>query len=130
MSWTYQQASGCFTDPNGAIQAVAYSGNGPDKNNPASEALEGHGPIVRGLWTAVSVIAEHPHLGPFVIVLEPDDETRAKVLAYGRDPDSFRIHGERVNPPYGEASDGCIVTSRDIRQLFWQSGDREVLVTE
>lgn len=130
MPWTYQQATGCFTDPNGAIKAICYSGHPPEKNNPSSEALEGLGPIPKGQWTATSVIAQHPKLGPFVIVLQPDDETFARVAAYGRDPTSFRIHGERVNPPYGLASDGCIIASRDIREIYWNSDDRQILVTE
>jgi hypothetical protein len=72
--------------------------------------------------------AENPKLGPNVIVLAPDDATRARILAMPRDPDSFRIHGERIAPPIGYASDGCIVLEPAARREMWESPDPHVQV--
>jgi hypothetical protein len=124
MAWTYQQNSGRLSDPNGALQGVGYSGQPPHTNAPADEGLEGLGPIPRGIWTKKSVEWDNPKLGPFVIVLEPDETTRARIVTLGRDPDSFRMHGERLPPaPPGFASDGCIVQIRQVRENFWNSPD-------
>lgn len=119
MSWNYSQASGCITDPWGAIRGVGYSGQPPHKNLPSAESLEGLGPIPCGEWEMVSLIEHHPKLGPNVIVLRPDETTRARVLELGREPESFRVHGERNEPPEGYASDGCIIQNHDIRMLMW-----------
>lgn len=128
MSWTYEQLTGKFTDPSGTLQGKGYSGQPPYTNKPDSEGLEGLGPIPVGMWEATSVIAEHPKLGPFVIVLRPDEVTREKVIALGREPDSFRVHGERMKPPPGYASDGCIIQIRTVRELYWNSLDKWIQV--
>lgn len=129
MSWTWQVTGGRLIDPTGTLQAKGYSGQPPHTNVAADEGLEGLGPIPRGNWFATGVEEETVKHGPFVIVLAPDANTRSFVVSLGRDPDSFRIHGERVAPPLGLASDGCIIISRDIRELFWASLDHDLLVT-
>lgn len=130
MSWTYNIPSGRLIDPTGTLCGVGYSGQPPHTNVVADQGLESLGPIPSGQWLAVSVEYNNPKLGPFVIVLRPDDATRAKVIALGRDPDSFRMHGERLEPPFGFASDGCVVAIRVLRELFWNSPDRWLTVTE
>jgi hypothetical protein len=72
----------------------------------------------------VPVTAKH---GPDVIVLEPDAETRARILAMGRNPDSFRLHGDRKEPPLGLASDGCGILPHPDRMLMWSSSDKDLL---
>ena len=128
MPKTYRQSSGVLMNPAGAIMGTGYSGQPPHTNVPADEVLEGLGPIPCGNWTMVS-LEQSPKLGPDVIVLEPDAETRARILAMPRDPDSFRIHGEREEPPPGFASDGCIILTHTCRMLCWQSVDHALIVT-
>ena len=130
MPWTYQQRNGQLLKPTGDLVGTGYSGYPPHVNIAADEALEGLGPIPAGLWEMVSVIPEHPKLGPFVIVLRPDESTRVKVEAMPRDADSFRLHGERVEPPAGFASEGCIVQNRTVRMLAWASTDRWIEVVQ
>lgn len=119
MSWNYSQASGCITDPWASIRDVCYSGQPPYRNLPSAENIVGKGPLPAGDWEMVELIEHHPTLGPNVIVLRPDAATRARVLAMGHDPDSYRVHGERKEPPPGLASHGCIVAREETRLLMW-----------
>lgn len=128
MAWIYEQLTGRFTDPLGVLQGKGYSGQPPHSNKPEDEGLVGLGPIPKGDWMATGVEMTTTSHGPFVIVLSPDPTTRIKVNALGRDSNSFRIHGERLAPPPGYASDGCIILSRDVRELFWRSLDHDVQV--
>lgn len=121
MAWTYEQSTGKFTDPNGKLQAKGYSGQPPHVNNPDSQFLHDFGPIPEGYWQAVEMLPESSH-GPFAIRLEPYPNTNT----FGRS--GFFIHGERLQPPVGFASEGCMILSRDIREMFWQSSDHDVLV--
>ena len=127
---TYHQTSGVWEDPQGAIVSSAYSGQPPYVNLPSAENLENLGPIPCGNFVMSSVIEEHPKLGRFVIVLVPDDETRARIAAMGRNPDSFRVHGERLEPPPGFASDGCIVMDYGGRVAAWQNSDHGLQVIQ
>ena len=128
MSWLYSQSSGSLVDPTGTLQGKGYSGQPPHTNVPADEGLEGLGPTPCGMWEVVAVIEDHPTLGPFVLVLRPDSATRTRVVALGRDPDSFRCHGERLQPPPGYASDGCMIQVRLVRELLWNSVDKWISV--
>ena len=128
MTWTYNQRTGELSDPEGVIRGTGYSGQPPHSNKPQDEGLLGLGPIPCGDWTATGVEMTTTSHGPFVIVLAPDATTRIRVKALGRDPDSFRIHGERITPPPGYASDGCIIQPRSVRELFWNSTKHDVQV--
>lgn len=128
MSWLYHQASGCTDEPSGKILCSGYSGQPPYVNNPGAEKLEGKGPIPCGNWKMISLEAETPLHGPDVIVLQPDADTRARIIAMGRDPDSFRVHGERLTPPPGLASDGCIINGHPYRMIMWNSPDHDLEV--
>ena len=125
---TYQQSTGIWQDATGETLGVGYSGQPPHTNVASDEGLEGLGPIPAGSWTMTGVELETPLHGPYVIVLAPHPDTRARILAMPRDPDSFRIHGERFKPPAGFASDGCIILSRSEREAIWNSGDHELQV--
>jgi hypothetical protein len=127
--WTYDQLTGNLTNSAGELAAKAYSGQPPHTNDPSAEGEVGIGPIPRGGWTITGVEMETAAHGPYVLVLSPDITTRARVITLGRDPDSFRIHGERLVPPPGYASDGCIVVSRDVREAIWASNDLNLVVT-
>jgi hypothetical protein len=128
--WLYHQNTGWLNDPSGQDIWQGYSGQPPHVNVSADEGLEGLGPIPSGTWLVTEVFQEHPKLGPFVLVLEPDEPTRARVILLGRDPDSFRMHGERSIPPSGYASDGCIIMPRSVRELVWDNADHEISVQE
>ncbi len=128
MPWKYDQAAGTFTDPTGTLQGKGYSGHPPHTNDPAAEGLESKGPIPKGNWYAVGVEEHTTEHGPFVVVLRPDLNTLQKVVALGREPSTFRIHGERVAPPPGLASEGCIILDRQMRELFWANIDHDIQV--
>lgn len=101
--------------------ATGYSGKGEGKNNPAYQQVPDVGPIPQGNWKIVSLtIPNTPH-GPYVLRLEPAPGTKL----FGRD--GFLIHGDSIQHP-GEASEGCIIMPRAIRETLWQSGDKDLLV--
>jgi hypothetical protein len=120
MTWTYTQLRGQILN-SGEFIGTGYSGHGPGKNNPDDEAIPKVGPIPRGKWKIVRWDDHHGELGPQVAVLEPVGHD-----AHGRT--LFRIHGDSSVHP-GEASDGCIVASRLIRDQWRASGDTDILVT-
>ena len=123
--WTYQQLTGNFIDPNASIEGKCYAGGEcglrPDAvNNPSMEGIVSVGPIPAGNYVADWQVAMHPKLGQYVIHLAPDTATRAKIIAYGRDPDSFFFHGDDIAKAGQRAgSDGCIVGARNVRVDFW-----------
>lgn len=122
MSWKYVQLTGSLYDPEGNLIGKGYSGQPPHDNDPDAQNLHNLGPIPEGLWQAVEMIPETSKHGPFVIRLEPYNETQT----FGRS--GFLIHGERVSPPPGFASDGCIIQSRDVREQIWNSMDHDIYV--
>lgn len=119
MTWVYDQSSG-WLSRDGALTSRGYSGNGRGKNAPSLQAAEGIGPIPRGWWTMVRVY-DSKNVGPFAIELQPDAGTET----FGRS--AFRIHGDRIRDP-GNASHGCLIFPRAIREQVWKSGDRKVHV--
>lgn len=120
MAWTYEQLTGNLLDPTGTLQGKGYSGYPPHRNDPGSEVVRSLGPIPHGLWQAVELIPESSH-GPFAIRLEPYDQTET----FGRA--GFLMHGDSIPHP-GLASEGCIIQSRDVRELFWASADHDINV--
>lgn len=127
MSWTWEQISGRCYDSTGALVGVGYSGGEcglhPDAvNNPAQESMENVGPLPAGIYSRGTLIEHHPRLGRNVIPLIPDAVTRAKIIGYGRGPDTFYWHGDDVNKPgQRAASDGCLISAPDVR-LAWYNG--------
>lgn len=121
MTWTYTQLRGQILN-NGEFVGTGYSGYGVSKNNPDDEALQAEGPIPRGQWKIVRWDDHHGEKGPQVAVLEPVDHD-----AHGRS--AFLIHGDSSEHP-GQASHGCIIANREIRDQWRASGDTDILVTE
>jgi len=121
MAWTFEQLTGNFIDPTGSLQGKGYSGQPPHRNNPDSQTIPNQGPIPQGLWQAVELIPESTNHGPFVIRLEPYSQT----VTFGRS--GFLIHGDSIPHP-GYASEGCVIMSRDVRELFWNSPDHDLEV--
>lgn len=120
MTWTYHQSSGCIASDSGAIAGVGYSGKGISKNLPSAQSVEGLGPIPEGCYTIEEPIDSPVH-GPLAMHLLPDPENEM----FGRS--LFMVHGDSKTDP-GNASEGCIILPRSVREAIWQSGDRALKV--
>jgi len=115
--WVYDATKGSLS--RGNLIGMGYSGFGPGKNNSAMEGVPDVGPIPRGEWTIVGPPTDTTDHGPYVLGLQP----KVGTSTLGRS--GFLMHGDsRINP--GDASHGCIVMSRAIREMVWQSGDRDL----
>jgi hypothetical protein len=129
MPWIYSQSSGQLYDPEGQpIGPPGYSGQPPHTNDPTSEGIVNKGVTPCGRYKISAMILNTAAHGPFVLVLMPDDATRARIIALGRDPDSFRMHGERIEPPPGYASDGCIIEEHAVRVEVWNEHEEDDLL--
>lgn len=123
--WTFEVKSGKVSGPAGTFIGTAYSGNGSDLDNPATEAVSCHGPIPLGKWTIGEFFDDlepNPpdgleHKGPQVCHLSPMEGTDT----FGRS--GFMIHGDNRAMNH-TASDGCIVAPRFVRDRISESGDR------
>jgi hypothetical protein len=121
----YRQISGLLLRdlPTGAVVlATCYSGQpGSTKNNPLAQNQKGLGPIVAGVYWVGEARDSDEH-GPVFIPLIPVPGSEM----YGRG--SFGIHGERVKPPSGWASTGCIIAPRPVREGIVERGDKLLVV--
>ena len=131
MAWLYEQKTGWLSH-NGARLVQCYSGNGSGKNNPDAEAIRDVGPLPCGNYTIQPPVDTESH-GPYVLWLVPDAATFAYMQKIGRAPidpsvPDFAIHGERKEPPPGEASKGCIIEPHSDRVIVWTSGDDQLQV--
>lgn len=107
MTWTYVQRTGSLLH-NGFLVGSGYAGRYTGKNNPEMQDVKDTGPLPCG-WYTILPAYDHPRLGPLTMNLIPD----AGNEMFGRK--DFRIHPERIDPPAGLASEGCIVQSRPVR---------------
>lgn len=114
--WRYLQSDGTLTNTNGDVIGHGYSGSPQGRNNPEMEAIRNVGPIPRGRWRVTAPEQTETH-GPYVLGLAPEAETET----FGRT--GFLVHGERLHHLPGEASLGCIILRRDVREAIWQSND-------
>lgn len=115
--WTYQQSTGKFSR-NGIKTGVGYSGFGAGKNNPALQDQHDVGPIPVGIYSISGpewVTAPGPH-GSYVLRLTPEPANKM----FGRS--GFLIHGDSISHP-GQASKGCIILARVIRELVVRDND-------
>jgi hypothetical protein len=118
MYWTYNQRSGQLRDPQGRLcPGKGYSGAGPYKNLPEAEGLRGAGPIPAGLY---KIGAATNTRGPLTLPLLPLGHGAA-----GRT--NLRIHGDSAARP-GEASTGCIILPRVLREAIRNSKTARLLV--
>lgn len=109
----YEQRTGLFTlyeaDGSEIAHEVGYAGRRNGKNNPAAQDLVGVGPLPVGRWSVRNPV-HHPRLGPVAFPLDPRSDVRTR-------RSGFYIHGDsRLNP--GQASHGCIILSRKMRDLI------------
>lgn len=118
--WIYAQASGQLLNPNGALAGTGYAGRDACKNKPDDQCKADLGPLPCNSYT-IGPAMDHPRLGPIAMPLVPDDTSKM----CGRS--AFYIHGDSNSHP-GEASDGCIIMARDIRQRVSNSNDRKLMV--
>jgi hypothetical protein len=119
--WTYRQSTGELLH-NGAYVAQGYSGNKAGKNNPAAESTHNVGPIPAGAWEIAALTAGRTPHGPFVLHPQPHNGT----VTFGRS--GFLMHGDSRTDP-GNASQGCIIMPRAVRERVWASNDRALTVT-
>lgn len=120
MAWTYEQRSGRLFNPKGVLFSVGYSGHGEGRNNPLFESVHEIGVIPAGLWHIGALIVDGGHLGPHIMALTPVGHD-----AHGRT--AFFAHGD--NPGH-DASHGCVILGRLIRDAMAASPDRDFLVIE
>lgn len=121
MAWVYQQGTGRLYR-NGRLVATGYAGKGNGKNNPEMQNVQMVGPLPRGTYSITGAPFRHPTTGIYSIRLEPNSGN----AMHGRS--GFLIHGDSRQRP-GDASNGCIILPRNIRETIWNSGDRQVEVT-
>lgn len=121
MSWEWDQSTGLLKHE-GSIVAKGYSGANLAKNNPKMQDAVGLGPIPRGNWK-ISSLYNSPNTGPDTLVLVPLSGTDTCSRS------DFRIHGDSIAHP-GQASHGCIILPRNIRQEIWNSADHLLSVVE
>lgn len=128
--WTFNILKGWLDKDGVMVDRSVYSGNGPGFDNPAMETMADVGPIPEGFWKIVGPPYDDPVLGPYVLKLEPATaEFRARILAMGRDPDSFRCHGKPKPPAdINSGSHGCLCAQYQTRMRLYQSGDTDLQV--
>ena len=125
MTWTFEQSTGRILDPSGTVVATGYAGgncgNNPEgKNNPDMQDRPGIGPLPEGLYNFGTPV-DHSHLGAFAVPLIPDPSNEM----YGRS--DFYFHGDTT--PSGNASEGCIIGPRQVREAAAASGDTLTVVS-
>ena len=123
--WKYEQSTGKMYDPQGSVVATGYSGgnlgkNPEGRNNPALQDKACIGPLPEGLYTFGEPVLQS-HLGPFAIPLMPDPSNNM----FGRN--SFYCHGDSIANP-GDASEGCVIIPRAVRNAMWESSDHRLQV--
>ena len=96
-------------DHDGAHVGTGYSGHAEGRNNPAMQNVHNIGPIPRGLY-AIGPAHDTPTHGPHVMALTPV---------------GFLMHGDNVRH---DASQGCIIMLRTVRDLVSSSVDKQLTV--
>ncbi|EYU17052.1 tlde1 domain-containing protein [Photorhabdus aegyptia] len=120
MTWQYSQGTGVLTH-NGSFIAKGYSGHGTGINNPSMEQVEGEGPIPRGYYR---INGYSNSITKVTVILDPIMGTNT----FGRS--LFRIHGDRRDGTYRQASHGCIIINgSNLRKEIANSSDT-ILVVE
>lgn len=113
--WTYEQSTGRIIRADGEIIGQGYSGAGEGKNNPDMQEIVDIGPIPAGRYLIGAPVDTTRH-GPYALALDPEPTNEM----FGRS--EFLIHGDSIPHP-GDASEGCIIQLRSVREDIWKSGD-------
>jgi hypothetical protein len=121
MPWTYSQSTGNLL-LNGVLEATGYAGRNlgeqHGRNNPELQNVVGIGPLPRG-WYTIGPEFHHPHTGPVSMRLEPDPTNEM------HDRNGFLIHGDNNEH---DASEGCIILPRPVRERISQLEDKRLEV--
>lgn len=126
MPHTFEIVTGKLYDPSGAEVCKGYAGGNEGKNpeainNPDMCNVPRTGPLPPGLYTMQEPV-EHSKLGPYAIPLSPDPSNQM----FNRG--GFYMHGDTT--PSGNASEGCIIMPRAIRERTYQSDDKQIRVVK
>jgi len=113
--WIYEQSSGQMLR-NGSLVGTGYSGIDKGKNNPDMQDAHDVGPIPQGNYTMGAPINSPTH-GPCAIPLTADPANQM----FGRS--EFLVHGDSTEHP-GQASHGCVIMPRSVRDQLVASGDK------
>ena len=121
--WTFEQKTGRLLH-NGQLIATGYAGGNCGKNpeginNPDMQSVHNIGPLPQGKYT-FGVPVSQSHLGPYAIPLSPDPNNQM----FGRS--GFFCHGDTAIPR--QASEGCIIMPRAIRNVIGASPDKDLEV--
>ena len=116
MTWRYCQDSGMIYQ-GGSLVGQGYSGHGEGVNCHALEHVPNVGPIPCGGWVVGPPFFSDTH-GPYCLPLTP----KSWQARWG-----FLIHGDSFSHP-GQASEGCIILTREVRMKIWNSGDHDLEV--
>lgn len=124
MSWLWKQKYGELLDPTGEHCSFGYAGgncgqNREGVNNPSMQNVSKVGPLPVGKYKFGTPVPQS-HLGPFAIPLTPDPSNEM----FGRS--SFFVHGDTT--PSGNASEGCVILARAIRNQMAESPDQNLEV--
>lgn len=117
--WVFKIRTGEMYHNNTKV-ATGYSGKGKYKNDPAFTDIPNEGPLPVGNYT-IGAPRTSTKTGPYAMDLTPNAANKMN----GRS--AFQIHGDSIKNP-GTASSGCIIMPRNIRELIWNSGDRDLSV--
>lgn len=114
--WTYRISIGQMSLNGAPRPEVCYSGRGDYKNDPTACGVVMEGPIPTGKYR-FDMAYKHDTLGPVTMNLTPlpGTDTHGRSL--------FRIHGDSIAHP-GDASHGCIIAPRALREAMNNSNDR------
>ena len=119
--YTFSQSTGILRH-NAVLFGSGWAGQGIGRNNPDSQQIHNIGPLPRGRYS-IGKAYQHPHLGPVVMNLTPDDTN----VMFGRS--DFRIHGAALSHPE-VSSEGCIIMPREVRQGLDTGTDKDLEVIE
>lgn len=131
----WSQSHGVLKDISGQVLETGYAGaggpngKGAGRNNPGREAEVNVGPLSKGFWGIEEVKDKTYRTGLTrpIFQLVPDEATRARVKAMGRNPDTFFIHG---NNDEDNASTGCIIMNKLARERLKKRGTQLLQVEE
>ena len=122
MTWRYEQATGDLYHDKEFV-GTGYSGAGvtvmEGRNNPHMQDVPTRGPVPVGKWT-IGPAGTSAHVGPVSMHIGACPGTNT----FGRS--DIMIHGDNKS---SNASHGCVILARPIREMIASSGDHDLLVT-
>ncbi len=118
--WEYNQKTGQLSH-NGKPIYIGYSGHGEGLNNPYKQSIPDVGPIPVGKWF-IGAPYDSDKIGPYALPLQPHQDTDTFGRSY------FRFHGDKKVGPVHQASHGCLIFPRSIREMIHESCDNDLTV--